>query len=247
MRLAKFLAHAGIASRRAAEELIRDGRVTIAGDVVTDPARDVDESSGVAVDGNAVRQPRERLVYAVNKPAGVVSTARDTHGRPTVVELAPRGAGRLYPVGRLDAETTGLILLTNDGELANLLTHPRYEVPKTYRAKVGGRLSSEDIKRLREGVELDDGRTAPARARRVGDELELTITEGRKRQVRRMLEAVGHPVLELRRVAFGPLRLGGLAPGAARRLRREEVEALTRSGRSEPRGGRAPARRRPRR
>ena len=247
MRLAKFLAHAGIASRRAAEELIRDGRVTMGGEVVTDPARDADEHSNVAVDGEPVRAARERAVYAVNKPAGVVSTAKDTHGRPTVVELAPRGAGRLYPVGRLDVDTTGLILLTNDGELANLLTHPRYEVPKTYRAKVGGRLSSEDIKRLREGVELDDGRTAPARARRVGDELELTITEGRKRQVRRMLEAVGHPVLELRRVAFGPLRLGGLAPGAARRLRREEVEALTRSGRSEPRGGRAPARRRPRR
>src|SRR3954452_7306617 len=226
MRLAKYLAHAGVASRRAAEEIVRAGRVSVAGETVTDPARDVDESSGVAVDGEPLRGPRERVVYAAHKPAGVVSTARDTHGRPTVVELAPAGAGRLYPVGRLDAESTGLILLTNDGALAHRLTHPSFEVPKTYRARVRGRVGDDDLRRLRGGIELDDGPTAPARVRRVGDEVELVLTEGRKRQVRRMLEAVGHPVLELRRVAFGPLTLGDMAPGAVRRLSEEEVERL---------------------
>jgi 23S rRNA pseudouridine2605 synthase len=241
MRLAKYLAHAGVASRRAAEEIVRAGRVSVAGETVTDPARDVDESSGVAVDGEPLRGPRERVVYAVNKPPGVVSTARDTHGRPTVVELAPPGAGRLYPVGRLDADTTGLILLTNDGDLANRLMHPRYEVPKTYRAKLRGRVSEDDLKRLRAGIELDDGPTLPARARRVEDEIEIIIREGRKRQVRRMFEAVGHPVVELRRVAFGPLRLAGLAPGAARRLTAREVETL--SGRSARPAGRGRARR----
>jgi 23S rRNA pseudouridine2605 synthase len=241
MRLAKYLAHAGVASRRAAEEIVRAGRVSVAGETVTDPARDVDESSGVAVDGEPLRVPRERVVYAVNKPSGVVSTARDTHGRPTVVELAPPGAGRLYPVGRLDADTTGLILLTNDGDLANHLMHPRYEVPKTYRAKLRGRVSEDDLKRLRAGIELDDGPTLPARARRVEDEIEIVIREGRKRQVRRMFEAVGHPVLELRRVAFGPLRLAGLAPGAARRLTAREVDEL--SGRSARPAGRGRARR----
>src|ERR671914_1821007 len=134
MRLAKFLAHSGVASRRAAERLVAEGRVTVAGEVVTDPARDVDERSGVAVDGRPVG-PEPREVYALNKPAGVVSTARDTHGRRTVTELVT-SERRLYPVGRLDADTTGLILLTNDGELANLLTHPRHEVEKTYRAVV---------------------------------------------------------------------------------------------------------------
>jgi 23S rRNA pseudouridine2605 synthase len=246
VRLAKFLAHAGIASRRAAEEIVRAGRVTVRGEQVTDPARDVDDSSDVQLDGKPIRPARERLVYALHKPTGVVSTAKDTHGRPTVVELVPKGAGRLYPVGRLDADTTGLILLTNDGELAHGLTHPRFGVRKTYRARVAhAPVGNDAIRRLREGVELDDGPTSPARARRLAPDLvELTITEGRKRQVRRMLEAVGHPVRDLRRVAFGPLQLGDLAPGAARRLKAAEVEELRRavSGRS----GRRAARRRAR-
>ena len=226
MRLGKFLAHAGVASRRAAERLIAGGRVTVGGEVVTDPARDVDERSGVAVDGQAVA-PEPREVHALNKPAGMVSTARDTHGRPTVVELVP-SPRRLYPVGRLDADTTGLILLTNDGELAELLTHPRHEVERVYRARVrGGPVAESALRELREGVELDDGRTAPAGVRQLEPGvLEIRIREGRKRQVRRMCDAVGHRVEELERVAFGPLRLGDLRPGRSRRLSAAEVERL---------------------
>lgn len=224
MRLAKYLAHAGVASRRASERLIADGRVKVDGQVVTDPAADVDDGNDVEVEGERVAA-EAREVHLLNKPRGVVSTARDTHGRPTVVSLVPSGK-RLYPVGRLDAETTGLILLTNDGELANRLTHPRYEVPKTYRARVEGTPGDDALERLRGGVELDDGRTAPARVRARGSTVELTIHEGRKRQVRRMLEAVGHPVVELERIALGPLTLQGLAPGRHRRLTPAEVETL---------------------
>jgi 23S rRNA pseudouridine2605 synthase len=203
--------------------------VTVADEVVTDPARDVDQSSGVMVDGEPVA-PEALEVHMLNKPAGVVSTARDTHGRKTVTELVPSGR-RLYPVGRLDAETTGLILLTNDGELANRLTHPRYGVPRTYLARVGGGAVPEHaLRHLREGVELDDGPTAPAKVRQVErGVLELTIKEGRKRQVRRMCEAIGHPVTELTRIAFGPLRLTDLAPGQHRRLTQAEIERLRQS------------------
>jgi 23S rRNA pseudouridine2605 synthase len=224
VRLAKYLAHSGVASRRAAERLIADGRVTVGGEVVTDPAFGVD--SGVAVDGVAV-EPEPREVWAVNKPAGVVSTARDTHGRPTVTSLVP-SERRLYPVGRLDADTTGLILLTNDGELANALTHPRYEVPKVYVATVDPpEVPESALRSLRAGVELDDGPTSPARARSVRPGVvEIQIAEGRKRQVRRMCEAVGHRVVVLERVAFGPLRLGDLAPGEHRRLSGAEIERL---------------------
>jgi 23S rRNA pseudouridine2605 synthase len=229
VRLAKFLAHAGVASRRAAERLIADGRVSVGGEVVTDPATDVDESSSVSVDGRPI-EPEPREVHALNKPAGVVSTARDTHGRPTVVDLV-RSRRRLYPVGRLDADTTGLILLTNDGELADLLTHPRYGVEKVYRAKVQpSRVSPRALAALRDGVQLDDGRTAPARVRQVAPGvLEIGLREGRKRQVRRMLEAVGHRVVELERVAFGPLGLRGLERGRSRRLKDAEVERLRRA------------------
>jgi 23S rRNA pseudouridine2605 synthase len=226
MRLAKHLAHAGVASRRASEALIAEGRVTVAGEVVRDPARDVTGEEAIAVDGEAVRAPGARIVYAVHKPAGVVSTAHDTHGRRTVVDLVP-SAQRLYPVGRLDADTSGLILLTNDGDLAYTLTHPRFEVPRTYRARVEGRPGERALRALREGVELDDGRTTPARVRLVGaHELELTIHEGRKRQVKRMCEAVGHRVVALRRIAFGPLRLGDLGAGHHRRLTAAEVQRL---------------------
>jgi 23S rRNA pseudouridine2605 synthase len=233
MRLAKYLAHAGVASRRAAEEIVRAGRVTVAGAVVTDPARDVDETSRVAVDGRSVGGAEERVVVMLNKPPGVVSTARDTHGRRTVLDLVRVRGARLYPVGRLDADTTGLILLTNDGELANALTHPRFEVPKTYLARVsGGTVGERALRALREGVELDDGRTSRAKVRQVDPGvLELTIHEGRKRQVRRMVEAVGRRVVELRRVRFGPLALGDLQPGRSRRLTPAEVERLRKAAR----------------
>ena len=226
MRLAKYLAHAGVASRRASEELIRAGRITVDGTPVTDPATDVEGTERIEADGNPV-QAEQRVVYMLNKPKGVVSTAQDTHNRPTVVDLIS-SSKRLYPVGRLDADTTGLILLTNDGELANRLTHPRYEVPKTYVATVeGGEIEERALRQLRDGIELDDGRTAPAKIRQRRDgTVELTIHEGRKRQVRRMLEAVGHPVTDLKRVALGPLRLEGLAEGEHRRLTPAEVERL---------------------
>jgi 23S rRNA pseudouridine2605 synthase len=227
MRLAKYLAHAGVASRRGAEAMIAEGRVAVDGEPAGDPARDVDEGNRVEVDGRTLSGPEARVVYAVHKPVGVLSTARDTHGRPTVVQLVAEER-RLYPVGRLDAESSGLILLTNDGELANRLTHPRYGVPKTYRARVGrGPVGERALRALRTGVELDDGPTAPARVRRVsGEVLELTLSEGRNHQVRRMCEAVGYPVLALERVSLGPVRLGNLASGAHRRLGEAEIAGL---------------------
>jgi 23S rRNA pseudouridine2605 synthase len=228
MRLAKYLAHAGVASRRAAETMIGEGRVTLAGETVRDPARDVDENCSLTVDGRQVSGPEEPVVYALNKPLGVLSTAQDTHGRPTVVSLLAGESRRLYPVGRLDGDSSGLILLTNDGALAQRLTHPSYEVPKTYRVRVGGGPVGEGaLAKLRAGVRLEDGMTAPAQVRRVGQgELELTIREGRNRQIRRMCEAVGHPVLALERIAFGRLKLGELGSGAFRRLTEAELARL---------------------
>jgi 23S rRNA pseudouridine2605 synthase len=234
MRLAKYLAHAGVASRRAAEALVGEGRVGVNGEVVRDPACTVGDKDSVTVDGQVVAGPEPRVVYALHKPMGVLSTAHDPHGRPTVVELlgdATQGR-RLYPVGRLDADSSGLILLTNDGELANRLTHPRYGVQKTYRARVaGGPVGEGALRALRAGVRLEDGPTAPARVRRLRpDLLQVVIAEGRNRQVRRMCEAVGHPVLELQRVRLGPVALGDLKPGAFRRLGEEEVAALRAGG-----------------
>ena len=195
--------------------MIAAGRVTVGGEVVTDPARDVGRRSRVAVDGEAVR-PEPREVWMVNKPLDVVSTAREPGSRRAVTELV-RSERRLYPVGRLDADSTGLILLTNDGELANRLTHPRYGVERTYRATLRRAPSERDLDRLRRGVELDDGATQPARVRRAGKRgIEITIREGRNRQVRRMAEAIRNEVVALRRVGFGSLRLGRLAEGEAR-------------------------------
>jgi 23S rRNA pseudouridine2605 synthase len=230
VRLAKFLAHAGVASRRGAEEIVRAGRVSIAGEVVTDPARDVDADSGVAVDGRFLEGEEERMVFVVNKPRGVLSTARDTHGRKTVVDLVPARGARLYPVGRLDADSSGLILVTNDGDLAQRLTHPSFEVPRVYRATVHPSPVPETaLRALREGVDLDDGRTAPAKVRQLkAGVLELTIHEGRNHQVKRMCEAVGHRVRTLTRVRFGQLRLDDLPEGSHRRLKQAEVEALRR-------------------
>jgi 23S rRNA pseudouridine2605 synthase len=229
MRLAKYLAHGGVASRRMAEKIIAGGRVTVGGEVVRDPARDVGEGDDVRVDGSPVgAEPRE--VWAVNKPAGVVSTAREPGSRPAVVELVDSKA-RLYPVGRLDADSTGLLLLTNDGELANRLTHPRYEVPKAYRVELRRPPGEDDLRRLAHGLELDDGITAPAEVRRLGErEIEIVLREGRNRQVRRMAESVGNEVVALRRVSFGPIELGDLSEGQVRRLEDDEVALLWEDG-----------------
>jgi 23S rRNA pseudouridine2605 synthase len=232
VRLAKYLAHAGVASRRAAEGLIAEGRVTVGGETVTDPAHDVSERSGVEVDGAPVAaEPRE--VWAVNKPAGIVSTAKEPGPRRAVTELV-ESERRLYPVGRLDADSTGLILLTNDGELANRLTHPRFEVPKTYRLRLARPPSDGEVKRLQDGVELEDGPTAPALVGRKGRrELEVTIREGRKRQLRRMAEAVGNEVEALTRIRIGSLELGDLQEGSARRLTDDELDSLWKDARDE--------------
>ncbi len=244
MRLAKYLAHGGVASRRKAEEIIAKGIVTVGGEVVVDPARDVDDGDDVRVNGAPVGA--EALeVWAVNKPAGVVSTAREPGERQAVVELVDSKA-RLYPVGRLDADSTGLLLLTNDGALANQLTHPKYEVAKTYRARLGKAPRERDLVRLREGVELEDGPTAPAEVRKVSDrEIEIVLREGRNRQVRRMVEAVGNRVVELRRIAFGPLKLGKLRDGQARRLSKAEIRELQVAGSGAGGTERAGARGRP--
>jgi len=225
VRLAKFLAHGGVASRRKAEEIIAKGVVTVGGEVVTDPARAVGEGDDVRVNGAPVAA-EAREVWLLNKPVGVVSTAREPGSRTPVVDLVQTKA-RLYPVGRLDADSSGLLLLTNDGELANRLTHPRYEVPKTYLAKLRAPISDGDLQRLRSGVKLEDGPTAPTQVKRRGErEVEIVLREGRNRQVRRMLEAVGNEVVALRRVRFGPLGLGGLAEASSRRLSEDEVARL---------------------
>jgi 23S rRNA pseudouridine2605 synthase len=224
MRLNAFLARSGVASRRRADELIEAGRVTVNGEPgqlnTVVGARD-----RVEVDGRQVERQRLRYVL-LHKPAGVVATARDPQGRPTVVELVP-GEPRVVPVGRLDADTTGALLLTNDGQLAHRLAHPRYGVEKTYVAEVEGDPDEEALQRLRDGLELDDGLTAPARARRLGrGRVELVLHEGRKHQVKRMLAAVGHPVTALHRPAYAGLTLEGLEPGACRELEPSEVERL---------------------
>jgi 23S rRNA pseudouridine2605 synthase len=224
VRLNAFLARAGVASRRGADDLIRGGRVLVNGapgelnSVVG--AHDV-----VEVDGRRVE--RQPLAYVLlHKPGGVVTTARDPHGRPTVVGLVPHAA-RVVPVGRLDADTTGVLLLTNDGRLAHRLAHPRYGVPKVYEAEVEGLPGAEALAALREGVELEDGRTAPAEARVLAPGVvELTLHEGRKRQVKRMLEAVGHPVRRLHRSLYAGLGVDGLAPGEWRELTADEVAKL---------------------
>jgi pseudouridine synthase len=231
-RLQKFLSRAGVASRRAAEELILAGRVQVNGKVVgTLGQKIVAGTDTVAVDGRVVAPPSTLWYLVLNKPAGVVTTLDDPQGRPTVARFIPEGAPRLFPVGRLDYATTGLLLLTNDGDFAHLMMHPRHHVPKVYRAEVDGVPDAGDLRRLRQGIDLDDGRTAPAEARVVerrgaGSIVEMTLREGRKRQVRRMLSAVGHPVQVLHRIAYGPVSLGQLAEGTVRALRDDEVRAL---------------------
>jgi 23S rRNA pseudouridine2605 synthase len=224
MRLNAYLARAGVASRRRSDELIKAGRVRVNGAIGRLNTL-VGSADVVAVDGEHVRL-RELTYLLLNKPRDVVTTARDPHGRHMVVDLVGRPPG-VVPVGRLDADTTGALLLTNDGQLAHRLAHPRYEVDKVYVADVDGQLGSETLRALADGVDLDDGKTAPATARRLADSrVELTIHEGRKHQVKRMLEAVGYPVLSLHRSGYAGLSVEGLEPGQWRELTREEVESL---------------------
>jgi 23S rRNA pseudouridine2605 synthase len=228
-RLQKILAQAGLGSRRTCEELIAEGRVRVNGEVATLGTRADPEHDAIEVDGAIVGVRQGLVHYLLNKPAGVVTTASDPQGRPTVVDLVP-AEPRVYPVGRLDADTEGLLLLTNDGELAHRLTHPSFGVEKEYLAEVEGRPSRGALRRLREGVELDDGPTAPAKASLVGERtLRITIHEGRNRQVRRMCEAVGHPVVRLVRVRIGSLADRRLSPGDWRPLTQREVRDLERA------------------
>jgi 23S rRNA pseudouridine2605 synthase len=224
MRLNAYLARAGVASRRGAEELIRSGRVRVNGEVAG-LVTFVEPRDTVEVDGSPI-EPEPLTYVLLHKPAGVVTTARDPQGRPTVVGLV-RHERRVVPVGRLDADTTGALLLTNDGPLAHRLMHPRYEVDKVYEAEVEGEPADETLGLLTDGIELDDGRTAPARVRRLAPSLvELTIHEGRKHQVKRMLQAVGHPVRRLHRKVYAGLALDGLAPGEWRELSCDEIKRL---------------------
>jgi 23S rRNA pseudouridine2605 synthase len=246
-RLNRFLARSGAASRRGADELIASGSVRVNGDrpppsgMLIDPDRDV-----VTVDGRVVKPLAKHRYLMLNKPLGVITTAKDEESRPTVLDAVGeegQAGRRLFPVGRLDADTTGLLVLTDDGDLAFRLTHPRYKVAKEYLAIVTGSPNETDLESLRKGVDLDDGRTAPAEVEVVrfdaapgapSTELRVVIREGRHRQVRRMLHAVGHKVQSLRRTGFGPLKLGRLKVGDWRLLGEPEVEALRRAVRIEP-------------
>jgi 23S rRNA pseudouridine2605 synthase len=228
-RLQKLLARAGVGSRRVVEDMIADGRISVNGEVAELGRRADPDVDQIEVDGTLVGLRADTVWYLLNKPAGVVTTAADTHGRPVVVDLVP-DEPRVFPVGRLDLDTEGLLLLTNDGEVTHRLTHPSYGVEKEYLAHVEGRPGRGALRSLREGVELDDGPTAPAKVSAVEpDVIRLVIHEGRNRQVRRMCEAVGHPVRRLVRVRIGPITDRSLSPGAHRRLAVDEVRALERA------------------
>ena len=224
MRLNAYLARTGVASRRGADELIKRGRIRVNG-VTAELSTYVKEGDVVDLDGRLL-VPQALAYVLLHKPSGVVTTASDPHGRPTVVGLVEH-ASRVVPVGRLDADTTGALLLTNDGDLAHRLAHPRYEVEKVYEAEVEGEPSDDALSALERGIELDDGRTAPAQARRLApSRIELSIHEGRKHQVKRMLEAVGHPVTRLHRSRYAGLTVDDLEPGRWRELTADEVASL---------------------
>jgi len=227
-RLQKILSRAGIASRRASEQLILEGRVSVNGEVVRTLGTKADAAADdIRVDGNRIRLAERRRYILLNKPRGYVTTRSDPERRPTVVDLLRDVAEYVYPVGRLDYESEGLLLLTNDGDLAARLMHPRHGVPRVYEARVLGVPDAHDLDRLARGVRIDGRPTGPARVRRLRDDaIEITVGEGRNRQVRKMCDAVGHPVTHLRRVAFGPIRDPRLKPGRWRELRPDEVERL---------------------
>ncbi|MBV8579684.1 MAG: rRNA pseudouridine synthase [Candidatus Eremiobacteraeota bacterium] len=235
LRLQKYLAAAGVASRRRAEELIVAGRVRVGGRTVRELGTSVEDDAQVEVDGRVVRPAAVHTYVVLHKPVGVMTTMRDPEGRRTVADVVRRAGvtARVVPVGRLDYDTSGVLLLTDDGETANVLTHPRFGVEKMYRATVRGRLAPEAIEAIMRGVRLDEGRAAPAQLRVVAVRrdvslVDITIHEGRNRQVRRMFEVVDHPVVALARLRFGPIALGELAPGAVRPATAREVAALHR-------------------
>jgi 23S rRNA pseudouridine2605 synthase len=229
IRLQKLLAHGGLGSRREIERLIEQGRIAVNGEVAT-PGTKATDSDAITVDGNAVHLDTESATFLLNKPLGVLSTVTDDRGRPTVTDLIDTDL-RIYPVGRLDINTSGLILLTTDGELTLKLTHPRYGVNKKYVVQVSGEVDSDDVSRLREGIELEDGVTAPAKVRVLAQKhdatlLEITIHEGRNRQIRRMISAIGHDVVSLHRSQIGPIADDSLKPGDYRPLGNDEIHAL---------------------
>ncbi len=232
MRLQKYLAQSGVASRRNAEKLIAEGHVRVNGVTVTEMGTQVDETRDeVLVDGKPARLEAEKHYIAYNKPLYEVTTASDPEGRPTVMDMFRDYPVRLYPVGRLDYDSEGLLLLTNDGDLMQRVLHPSHEVPKKYLCRVSHQISEEEMRRLRQGVMLDGRLTSPAEVRRIrSDEIAttmlVTIHEGRNRQVRRMFEAIGHQVVSLRRVGFGPIELGDLPKGMWRRLTEAEIRRL---------------------
>lgn len=232
IRLQKYMAQCGVASRRSCEEMIRDERVTVNGKTAVLGQSIDPDTDTVMLDGKVLKPETKHVVVLLYKPRGIVSTSSDEKGRRTVQEFVQDVPCRLYNVGRLDINSEGLLLLTNDGELANQLMHPRYGVKKTYRVVCDGQLSAGEIASLTNGVELEDGLTAPARVTDIrrsttgGTAFSITIHEGRNRQIRRMLEAVGHKTLRLKREAYGPLQLGSMRPGEWRYLSEAEIDAL---------------------
>jgi len=232
MRLSKYLSRAGVSSRRKAEELIRQGEVKVNGKVVTLPQEDVSPEDEIRVSGESVELTEEYIYILLNKPEGYVTTMYDPGGRPTVKEFLKECPYRVYPVGRLDRDVSGVLLFTNDGELAHRLTHPSFEVPKTYRVEVKGIPSDSALENLSNGVELEEGKTAPARVSKVGHNnkgttlLDITLHQGWKRQVKRMCRVIGHPVLKMKRIKFAFLETGHLSTGAFRYLNPQEAKKL---------------------
>lgn len=231
MRINKYLASCGVASRRKVDAMIKEGRVTVNGVRLTEPGIDVTEQDEILVDGRRIEGNEKKVYYLLNKPKGYVTTVSDEQGRATVLDLIHEDAGRLFPVGRLDANTSGLLIITNDGELFHHLMHPSHHIDKTYRALVQGFFTLAKAERLSKGIDLGDFRTAPAKVTVIkqgknSSVVDITIHEGKNRQVRRMFKAMGHPVIELERTRLGPLVIGRLAAGSYRKLSPAEVQAL---------------------
>lgn len=231
MRINKYIASCGEASRRVADELIQKGKVSVNGNVLREPGYDVQEGDEVRVYGRVIHLETRKAYYLLNKPVGYVTTTVDKEGRPTVMDLVQEEGVRLFPVGRLDYNTSGLLILTNDGDLSNKLMHPSKEFPKTYRVRAAGTVTFRDIQRLEQGIDIGGFVTSPAEAKLIRHDrnssiVEITIHEGKNRQVRRMFKALGYPVQELERIGLGNLVIGRLARGSYRKLSREEVEYL---------------------